>query len=103
MTRRPSDDEEDARLNAAAFGEPAPPDAGLRVHPKSISIRRRRGRRLTRLEDSRHPHPGRSVEADQTLYMVWVLHRRDSFCAGLCPLCDSRWSLVATAVRRRRQ
>jgi hypothetical protein len=98
--RRRPDDEEDARLNAAAFGEPEP-DAGLRVHPKSISIRRRRGRRQTRLEDSRHPQPGRPVEADQTLFMLWRLHRRDSFCDDLCPLCDSRWSLTKRPLRRR--
>jgi hypothetical protein len=98
--RRPSDDAEDARLNREAFGEPQP-DAGPRVHPKSISIRHRRGRRLTRLEDSRHPWPGRPVEADQTLFMLWVLHRRDRFCAGACPLCDSRWVLTKRPVRRR--
>jgi hypothetical protein len=100
--RRPSEDAEDAALNQAAFGEP-PPDAGLRLHPKSISLFRRRGRRRTRLEDSRQPHRGRPVEAEQTLFMLWVLHRRDSFCAGVCPLCDGRWTLPHRRAVRRRQ
>jgi hypothetical protein len=69
----------------------------MNVSPKSVSIHRHRAR----LQDSRQPRRGRQDEPDSTLFMLWRLHRRDSFCHDLCPLCDGRWSLTKRPLRRR--